>query len=294
MTPLIIEARINEYAMRDINPHVPWTADEIAETAVRCREAGASILHYHARRPDGGPENAVEANAEIIAKVRARCDILIHPTLGFVANDADPASRIDTIIALAADPATKPDFAPLDTGSANVELYDPVTRRFSHADRIYENRTDTLIAHAGELKRLGIKPILVSWAVGFTRRAFALVDAGLVGEPVYLLFHMTDGVFLTGHPGTEAGLDAHLAFLPSDRSVHWTANVLGGNLLALADTIIRRGGNLSIGIGDYPYGELGAPPNEDVIRRAAGIAHAAGRPVADVAETKRLLRLAAD
>ena len=42
---MIIEARINEYAMRDDNPHVPWTPDEIAETAARCREAGASIVH---------------------------------------------------------------------------------------------------------------------------------------------------------------------------------------------------------------------------------------------------------
>jgi len=44
MKKMILEARINEYAMRDENPHVPWTADEIAETAARCREAGASIV----------------------------------------------------------------------------------------------------------------------------------------------------------------------------------------------------------------------------------------------------------
>jgi len=88
---MIIEARVNEYAMRDDNPHVPWTADEIAETAARCREAGASILHFHARAADGAPLHAVEENAKIIRKVRERCDILILPTLGFVASDDDPA-----------------------------------------------------------------------------------------------------------------------------------------------------------------------------------------------------------
>ena len=43
MKKMILEARINEYAMRDENPHVPWTPDEIAESAARCLEAAASI-----------------------------------------------------------------------------------------------------------------------------------------------------------------------------------------------------------------------------------------------------------
>ena len=64
---MILEARINEYAMRDQNPHVPWTPDEIADTAARCREAGASIVHFHARNPDGSPNTAHTTNlVEII------------------------------------------------------------------------------------------------------------------------------------------------------------------------------------------------------------------------------------
>src|SRR6476620_2073517 len=77
---MIIEARVNEYAMRDQNRNVPWTAEEIAFTAARCREAGASILHLHARAHDGSPLQTVEENAEIIRRVRAKCDILILPT----------------------------------------------------------------------------------------------------------------------------------------------------------------------------------------------------------------------
>ena len=82
MKKMILEARTNEYAMRDENPHVPWTSDEIAESAARCREAGASIVHFHARKPDGSPEHSVEVYADIIRKIRAKCDIFIHPTLG--------------------------------------------------------------------------------------------------------------------------------------------------------------------------------------------------------------------
>ena len=103
-TKMILEARINEYAMRDENPHVPWTADEIAESAARCREAGASIVHFHARNPEGSPLHGIEPYAEIIRKIRSKCDVLIHPTLGWFSNDDDPAARIESITTLAQDP----------------------------------------------------------------------------------------------------------------------------------------------------------------------------------------------
>ena len=124
MKKLILEARINEYAMRDDNAHVPWTSDEIAESAACCREAGASIVHFHARGPDGRPAHTIEIYVEIIRKIRSKCDALIHPTLGWFSNDGNPAARIDCVTTLARDPATKPDFAPIDTGSINLDLYE--------------------------------------------------------------------------------------------------------------------------------------------------------------------------
>ncbi|MBV9654199.1 MAG: 3-keto-5-aminohexanoate cleavage protein [Acetobacteraceae bacterium] len=291
MKKIILEARINEYAMRDVNPHVPWLADEIAETAARCREAGASIVHFHARNADGSPQHAVEVYADIIRKIRAKCDLLIHPTLGWFANDGDPAGRIACVTALARDPATKPDLAPIDTGSVNLETYDASTGAFSHADRVYVNRTDTLIHYARAFKGSGIKPQLVTWSVGFTRRALAILDAGLVSEPAYLLVNMTDGPYLTGHPGTQAGLDAHLGFVPPGR-FEWTANIVGGNLLALAETALQRGGHLAPGIGDYPYRELGCPTNEEVVQRAADIVRKTGREIAFPEEARAMLGLA--
>ncbi|WEJ08736.1 BKACE family enzyme [Sinorhizobium prairiense] len=291
MKKLILEARINEYAMRDHNRNVPWTSDEIAETAARVREEGASILHFHARTVDGQPLNTFEAYDEIIRKVRAKSDILILPTLGFISNDADARKRIDNVVRLAADPATKPDIAPIDTGSANLESYDRGSGEVSFVDRVYANTTDSLIHYARELKRAGVKPKMVSWSVGFTRRALMLMDIGLIDEPGYMLFHMTDGKTITGHPGTVQGLDAHLTFLPEDRRIDWTANVLGGNLLALADAIARRGGHLAIGIGDYPYPELDYPPNEVLIRETVRVIRAAGREPATPDEVRAMLEL---
>lgn len=289
MKKMILEARVNEYAMRDENPHVPWTPDEIAEAAARCREAGASIVHFHARKPDGSPEHSAEAYAEIIRKIRAKCDILVHPTLGWFSNDGDPAARTRCVTTLAKDPATKPDFAPVDTGSTNLETYSG--GRFDHADRVYTNRTDTLIAYAREFAAAGIKPVMVTWSIGFTRRAAALIETGLVAEPAYFLLNMTDGPFITGHPGTEDGLEAHLRFLPPGQQIEWSSNVVGGDLLKLTRMSAERGGHIAPGIGDYPYRGLGCPANEAVVASAAKMARAAGREIASPADVREMLAL---
>jgi 3-keto-5-aminohexanoate cleavage enzyme len=289
---MIIEARINEYAMRDENPNVPWTAEEIAETAARCWDAGATIVHFHARAADGAPLHGAAAYREIIEKVRARCPILIHPTLGFFSNASDPRSRIETITTLAADSRTRPDFAPIDTGSVNLEMYDAANRRFLEAERMYINRTDVLEHYARELDRVGVKPVVVTWGIGFTRRAAAMMEIGLLGEPTFFLLNMTDGAYITGHPGTVAGLDAHLAFLPAGRRVEWASNIVGGDLLALGRATAERGGHLAVGIGDYAYAGLGAPPNEAIVERAVQIARETGREVASLAETRAILGLA--
>ena len=272
MKKMIIEARINEYAMRDDNPHVPWTPDEIAETAARCHAEGASIVHFHARNPDGSPLHGPEIYSEIIRKIRARCDILVHPTLGWFSNDNDPAGRIDAITALSANPATKPDIAPIDTGSINFDIFDAQTHTFIHADRVYRNQTDTLLHYARELRRVGVKPNVVCWSVGFQRRAIAMMQADEISQPVWMLINMTDGPYITGHPGTTAGLDAHLQFLPPHGRIEWASNIVGGNLINLVEMSAQRGGHTAPGIGDYPYVELGSPPNEEIIRRAVAIA----------------------
>ncbi len=289
---MIIEARINEYAMREDNPHVPWTPDEIAETAARCREAGASIVHFHARNEDGSPQHSVEAYAGIIRKIRARCDILVNPTLGWFSNDGDPAGRIRCVTTLARDPATRPDLAPIDTGSVNLDSWDPRTRSFDHAERVYINRTDTLQMYARDFAASGIKPQLVTWSIGFTRRAVALMDEGLVAAPAYFLVNMTDGRCLTGHPGNAEGLEAHLRFLPRDRPVEWAVNVVGASQLAVAALAARQGGHAAPGIGDHPYRELGSPSNEELVRRVAAIAREAGREVASPDDTREMLGLA--
>ena len=289
MNKLIIEARINEYAGRDQNPHVPWSPEEIAEAATQCREAGASIVHFHARKEDGSPEHDVAVYADIIRRIKAGSDILIHPTLGAFANDGDAAQRIQPIIELANDPDTRPHFAPLDMGTTNIDAYNPADKAFRSDEAVYLNTTKTLLHFAEQLKTTTVRPYASLWNVGFTRQFLAFMDIGAIAEPAFACLIMTGDDLPSAHPGTEQGLDAHTMFIPKDRNIQWTAMNHGGDLLALTPKIIRKGGHISIGLGDWPYLELGVPSNADVIRHVRELAQRLGREAAAPAEAASIL-----
>lgn len=285
---LIIEARINEYMMRDGNPHIPYTPEEIGRAAAEVREAGAAIVHFHGRAPDGTPAHDAATYGAAIRAVRRDCDILVHPTLGQVTVAGD-AARLATVTALGRDKALRPDFAPIDMGSTNVDVYDAASRRYLSSDKVYANSVGTLEHFATSLRGLGIKPAFVSWAVPFTRTLEAFLEMGLVEEPAYLLFELTDGGILGGHPGTVRGLMAHLDFLPAGRRIEWSVCNKIGNVIAPAAAAIEQGGHVAIGLGDYTYPELGTPTNGELVRRIADLARSLGREVATPAEAREML-----
>ena len=285
---VIIEARVNEYMMRDENPNVPWTPDEIAAAAADAREAGASIVHYHVRNPDGSPCHDASVYNETLRKIREACDILVHPTLGQITLTGDEA-RLSHIVAAAHDAALKPDFAPIDMGSTNIDRYDAAARRYRTGDLAYVNTIGTLEFFARRIRELGVKPAFVSWTIPFTRTLEAFFEMGLADEPVYLLFSLTDSGILGGHPGTVRGLLAHLDFLPNGRRIEWTVSCKIGNLFGPAVASLENGGHVAIGLGDYSYTELGTPTNGDVIRFVAQLARAMGREVATPTETREML-----
>jgi uncharacterized protein (DUF849 family) len=285
---LIIEVRVNEYAMRDGNPNVPWTAEEIARDAGEIREAGASILHFHARQPDGSPAHGYDAYAETIRGIRQASDLLVHPTLGQITVQGAEA-RVAHILRLVQDPALRPELASMDIGSTNIDVYDPVAKRFVTTNKSYVNTTETLIFFAKTFRAAGIRPALACWTIPFLRYAEAFLDMGLLEEPAYLLLVHTDRSILGGHPPTPAGLRAFLDFLPRNKRVHWTVNAKPGNLFPLAAQAIRQGGHVAIGIGDNPYGELGAPRNAELVRRVVELAKACGREIATPDEARAML-----
>ena len=291
MDKIIIEARVNELAPRDENPNVPFLPAEIAADAKACFDEGASILHYHGRTADGAPSHDPEFYLETNRRVRDLCPMLIHPTLGYVANDADAMGRFAAVEEMMKDAKTAPDFAPMDVGSVNVDWWDPEARRFTTTDLVYKNSTETLMHFADRIKHHGLKQYLVSWNVSFTRQIDAFMQMGVIPEPAYVCFCLTDGIMLAGHPGTPEGLDAHIAFLPKDRRIVWTVVNYKGNLLLLTEKIIKAGGHISIGLGDYPYTEFGQPTSAEIIAKVVAQARALGREPASVEETRKILEM---
>ncbi len=291
MSKIIIEARVNELATRDENSNVPFLPSEIIRDAKACYDEGASILHYHGRTADGEPDHSPEFYLETNAGVRDLCPMLLHPTLGYVANDTDAMGRFAAVEEMMKDARTAPDFAPMDVGSVNVDWWNPKETRFDTTGLIYKNSTETLMHFADRIKHHGLKQYLVSWNVSFTRQIEAFMKMGVIPEPAYVCFCLTDGIMLAGHPGTPEGLDAHTTFLPKDRNIVWTVVNYKGNLLLLTEKIIRAGGHISIGLGDYPYTEYGEPTNAEIIAKVVAQARALGREPASVEETRDILAM---
>lgn len=288
MKKLILQMRLNEYKLREQNRHIPFTPNEIAEAAAECRKAGASIVHFHARQPDGGPSFDPEVYAECAAKIRERCDILLDVTLGQV-NVAGDDKRLSHIVHMAKSPRTRPDFAAVDTGSTNVDAYDAQTRTFRSTHRAYVNSTATQIKLIEEMQRLGVQPSISCWTVPFIRSCDALIDAGILRTPATLQIVLCDGGLLGGHPNTPRGLLSMVEHLPQGRPIEWFVCSKEGNMFGAAAEAIRLGGHLSPGLGDYAYPELGCPDNGTLAAAFAQLSRQMGREVATTEETRAMI-----
>jgi 3-keto-5-aminohexanoate cleavage enzyme len=286
---LIIEVRINEYASRTGNVNVPFSPEEICEEALRCWREGASIIHYHARDPEtGAPSSKTEIYVETARRIKDKSDLLLKPTLGAWTLPS-PEARMSHIISMAKDPASKADLAPIDMGTSNVDVWDAGNRRFLTEETVYMNTTKILRYFAESMRAAGVKPVAVLWNVPATRTTQAFVEAGLLQEPIYAEVVLTEGGLFAGNPGSVRGLEAMIDFIPMNLRCQWTVMCSRGNLFQVAGAAIERGGHIAIGLGDYPYTELGMPRNADLVERVSEIARDMGREVATPSETRGML-----
>lgn len=287
---LIIEVRMNEYAGRSVNPNVPWSAGELAQDCAEVEQAGAAIVHFHARQPNGDPDFSADGYGRAITAIRARSSVLLSPTLGQIHVQGD-AERLRHIVELARNPETRPDLVPIDTGSSNIDRYDAGRNDFDTRNKVYINRTETTEAFIAQVRQLGMREHICAWTIPFARTAEALYRMGRLSDPLWMMFTLCEGGILGGHPGTEAGLRAFLDNLDPAIPTEWSACCKEGDLLSLVPFVVKQGGHVSIGIGDYAYPELGTPGNADVVRRVVEIARALGREPASPDEARAMLKM---
>jgi 3-keto-5-aminohexanoate cleavage enzyme len=214
----------------------------------------------------------------------------VVPTLGAWTLPS-PEARMSHIIEMAKDPTAKPDFAPIDMATSNVDVYDASARRFLTDDVVYMNTTRTLQYFARTIREAGVRPLVALWNVSGIRVTTAFAEAGLFETPIYAEIVLTEGGLLAGHPGTVRGLESIVDFMPASPHYEWSVMSVGGNLFPLVGAALERGGHIAIGLGDYPYPEFGTPRNGELVERIALMARQVGREVATPTEARRILGL---
>ena len=293
MDKLIIDARLNEYTSREPNPNIPFSPDEIARDAAACREAGASIVHYHARDPESGAPSADPTlYAETARQIRNNCDAIIMPTLG--ANTVtDLDERISHLEFMAKEDATRAELAPLDLASISLGIWREGMNEVGGDDLVYYNSVGALKTLAARARAVGAQPMAAIWNVGSLRILEAFVQTGVLPRTIFAELFTTEGGLIAGHPGTRAGLQALIDFVPDSVDCLWAAACYGANALELVEQAVEQGGHVAIGLGDYAYPELGGgqPTNAEVIAAVVEIARRKGREISTPEEARVRLDL---
>lgn len=217
--------------------------------------------------------------------------MITFPTLGALA--APSESRVSHIVEIAKDPATRPDCVPLDMTSTNLDAWDAERRTFTSMGRIYANSTSTLVDIAERVSAVGVTPVPMFWNVSSVRLTQAMCEMGVFPKkPLFCEVSVYGEPYLAfGHPATIKGLDAVIDFIPPEADWRWTVSVIGANAFSMLANAIERGGDVAIGLHDYPYPELGYPTNAELISRVVDLAHAMGREVATPQEAREILAM---
>jgi 3-keto-5-aminohexanoate cleavage enzyme len=280
MNPVVITAALTGVlATREQCPAIPYTPTEIAQEAKRSADAGASIVHIHARTRDGGPDWSIETFREILAEVRARTDVIVNFSTGAVGLPAE--DRVAHIREL------KPDIGALNMGSMNYAIYSSKKKAFYH-DHVFANPFHDIQFFLQAMNDAGVRPELECFDTGHIANTAPLIDMGVLRPPYQ--FSLIMGV-LGGIPGTPRHLQNQVDTLPEGS--FWQVIGIGLNQWSLVAAALVLGGNVRVGLEDNFYVEEGrmAKNNGELVEKAARLAQDVGRPVASVAEARRILCL---
>lgn len=256
---------------KEANPNLPEQPDEIAEDVKACREAGASIVHVHARDENGEATTDPAKFQEVVDRIREEVpDILINFTTG-----GRKLGEERLLPVLEVDP--NPDLATVDLGPLNTS-----------GNLISENTRVQDEEYAERMREHGVKPELEVFGPGHLTEAHNLVNKGLVEPPYWhtLILGMQTGTI--PHP---RNLQNMVDNLPEDSE--WQTMAIGRHQLPLTTMGMVLGGHVRVGMEDnvyYRYGEL-AESNAQLVGRTARIAEQLERPIASPSDARDILGL---
>ena len=257
---------------------IPYTPQEIAEEALACYNAGASVVHIHARENDGSPSWRVEVFREIMDEVRKRCPIIINFSTGAVLVERN--DRIAHIREL------KPEIAALNMGTMNYAKYSPKRKNFVFSV-VFHNPFEDIIFFLDTMNQHGIKPECECFDLGHLESIFPLIDMGLLKNfQISLIMGVVGGMAAT------ARNLAHVASLVP-AGIAWEVIGISQEQWLLVTTALALGGNIRVGLEDNFYlspGEM-SQGNGPLVEKAVRMTRDIGREPATVAEARAILKV---
>ncbi|MHB8951183.1 MAG: 3-keto-5-aminohexanoate cleavage enzyme [Rhodoferax sp.] len=269
MDKLIITAALSGAEVtREQQPALPVTPEEIGLAAEECFQAGASIVHVHARLPDGTPTQDKEIYRQIIAAVRARCDVIVQVSTGGAVG-MTPQERLAPV-------TLQPEMATLSMGSVNF------------GGDVFMNHPADMVVFLQAMQRHGVKPELEIFDTGMLSTALRWLTKGVLSGPQHF-------DFVLGIPGGMAGTPEALMYLKAQLppGSTWTVAGIGAAQLPLGTLAVVLGGHVRVGFEDNVYyrkGEL-ASSNAQLVARIARISRELDRAVATPDEARNILGL---
>ena len=277
--PVVITCSISGViANREQCPAIPYTPEEYGEEARRAVEEGASMIHIHARRPDGTPSYEIEDFAAITEAIRGAVDdVVINYSTGTIG--VPVAKRIEYLR------ACRPEVAALNMGSMNYAKYSRSRKDFVFS-MVFTNPFEEIIELLRAMNELGIKPEHECFDIGHVGSLEPLIDMGVLETPLHVDCVM--GV-VGGIPPTPRNLAAMVNNIPSGS--HWGVIGISRQQWTLLAAALTLGGSIRAGVEDnlyLPDGSM-ARSNGDLIAKARQMAEDVGRRPATVQEARGLL-----
>lgn len=281
-----------------MSPHLPITAAQIAEAAIGAAEAGAAIVHLHARNPeDGRPDQSLEAFAPILRVIKQRSSCVINITTGGAAT-MTVEERLKPVATF------KPEVASLNMGTMNFGLF-PMLQRFREfrhdwerpylegsRDRIFKNTFSDIETILTTCAENGTRFEIECYDIGHLYTLAHFVDCGLVKPPLFI-----QSVFgILGGIGAHAE-DVMMMKRTADRlfgdSYAWSVLGAGRNQMAIAAMSAAMGGNVRVGLEDSLWigpGKL-AESNAQQVAKVRTLIEGLGLEVATPDEARSMLQL---
>ncbi len=278
---IIISAALTGAATnRSHCPDIPYTPVEIAEEAKRAVDAGASIVHIHAREDDGFPSWRTEVFESIQKEVRERCpDVIINYSTGAIGLAVE--DRIKHL------PAIKPEMAAFNMGSMNYAIFSKRHKQFFF-NGIFENSFDMMMTVVKSMNENGICPEMECFDTGHIRNAEPLREMGLI--PDNACYSLVMGV-LGGIAATPENLLHQIKQIPD--GAFWQSIVISKKQWRLNALAAMMGGNIRVGLEDnfyLPNGQM-AKSNGELVDKAVELSRMMGREIASIQETREMLNI---